>query len=65
MDNGNGLRSTRCGIFGNGGRGDGECGKDSRWSGNGVVVVVYAAGDGRCLGGLQREGSVSPYRGWR
>jgi hypothetical protein len=29
-------------MFGIGGRGDGECGKGSRWIGRGVVVVVYA-----------------------
>jgi hypothetical protein len=45
MDNGNELLSTRCGMFGNGGRVDGECGKGSRWSDSGVVVVVYAADD--------------------
>jgi hypothetical protein len=74
MDDGNGLMDTGCGMFDNGGRGDDECGKGSRWSSRGVVVVVYAAtgfwvgcGSGvvvvyaPAVGGLPRQGSVSPY----
>jgi hypothetical protein len=36
MDGGNGLLGTCCGMFGIGGRGDGDCGKGNRWIGRGV-----------------------------